>query len=72
MAGDPSRRKSRNRFISLLLLIPVVVPAVTPLFNFDSPRLGGIPAFYWIQTAFVVLGSVVTIVVYRATTAAEG
>src|SRR4051812_34841033 len=29
-----------------LLLIPIVVPLVTPLYNHDSPRFAGFPAFY--------------------------
>jgi Protein of unknown function (DUF3311) len=50
-----------------LLLIPIVVPLLTPLYNFDSPRLWGFPAFYWLQFAFIVLGVVTTSIVYRMT-----
>ncbi|XVU28903.1 DUF3311 domain-containing protein [Actinoplanes sp. CA-054009] len=50
-----------------LLLLPVVVPLITPLYNFDKPWIGGIPAFYWLQFAFVVGGAVITIAVYRLT-----
>lgn len=65
-------RGRRPRWIGLLLPIPVVLPLVTPLFNFGSPRVAGFPAFYWVQMAFIILGSAVTIVVYRAVGAGEG
>ena len=35
-----------------LLLVPIVLPVLTPLFNHDSPRLWGFPMFYWLQFAF--------------------
>jgi hypothetical protein len=50
-----------------LLIIPIVVPLLTPLFNHDSPRLWGFPAFYWLQFAFILLGVATTSVVYRMT-----
>ena len=50
-----------------LLLIPIVVPLLTPLFNHDSPRLWGFPAFYWLQFAFILLGVATTSTVYRMT-----
>jgi Protein of unknown function (DUF3311) len=55
-----------------LLLIPIVVPLITPLYNFDSPRLWGFPAFYWIQFAFILLGVVSTSIVYKMTKRPEG
>jgi hypothetical protein len=55
-----------------LLLVPIVVPLLTPLYNFDSPRLWGFPAFYWLQFAFILLGVVTTSVVYRMTKRPEG
>ena len=50
-----------------LLVIPIVLPLVTPLFNHDSPRLWGFPAFYWLQFAFILVGVVTTSVVYQMT-----
>ena len=50
-----------------LLLVPVVVPLTTLLFNADGPRLAGFPLFYWLQLVFVALVVVVTTVVYRMT-----
>ncbi|KUL42348.1 DUF3311 domain-containing protein [Actinoplanes awajinensis] len=50
-----------------LLLVPIVVPLLTPLFNHDEPRLAGFPLFYWLQFAFILLGVVTTTLVYRMT-----
>ena len=50
-----------------LLLVPIVVPLLTPLYNFDSPRLFGFPAFYWIQFSFILLGVATTSAVYQMT-----
>lgn len=51
----------------LLLIIPIVVPLVPALYNFRDPALFGIPAFYWIQLAFVFLSAGVTGIVYFKT-----
>ena len=50
-----------------LLLIPIVVPLLVPLYNRDEPRLFDWPFFYWAQLSFVALGVITTVVVYRAT-----
>ncbi|HEX6469335.1 MAG TPA: DUF3311 domain-containing protein [Streptosporangiaceae bacterium] len=50
-----------------LLLIPVVVPLLTFLYNRTEPRLAGIPFFYWLQLAFIVVGVVCTAIVYQMT-----
>ena len=50
-----------------LLLIPIVLPLLTPLYNFDSPRLFGFPAFYWIQFSFIAVGVATTSIVYQLT-----
>lgn len=51
----------------LLLVVPVVLPLVTSIYNHVNPRLFGIPAFYWIQLAFVPLSAVCTGIVYLKT-----
>ncbi|XVV14375.1 DUF3311 domain-containing protein [Actinoplanes sp. CA-131856] len=50
-----------------LLLIPIVVPVLTFLYNHDEPRLFGFPAFYWIQFLFILLGVGTTTIVYQMT-----
>jgi hypothetical protein len=50
-----------------LLVIPIVVPLLTPLYNDDSPRLFGFPLFYWLQFAFILVGVATTSAVYVMT-----
>lgn len=64
-SGDAPRRRSDYSPWNWLLLIPVVLPLLTFLFNSDSPRLFGFPLFYWLQMAFIVLGVAATTVVYQ-------
>ncbi|GAA1574970.1 hypothetical protein GCM10009678_67080 [Actinomadura kijaniata] len=65
--SPPETRRSDRSPWNWLLVIPVVVPLLTFLFNSDGPRIAGFPAFYWIQFAFIPLGVLCTVVVYRAT-----
>lgn len=53
-----------------LLVIPIAIPVLTPLFNFDEPRFLGFPAFYWLQFSFILIGVATTSIVYRMTTPA--
>ncbi|MFI5491845.1 DUF3311 domain-containing protein [Actinoplanes sp. NPDC051859] len=50
-----------------LLIVPIIVPLLTPLYNSDEPRLFGFPAFYWLQFAFILLGVAATSTVYLMT-----
>ncbi|MEO3830273.1 DUF3311 domain-containing protein [Actinomadura sp. B10D3] len=64
--ADPTARSDRSSW-NWLLVVPVVVPLLTLLFNSDGPSLAGFPAFYWIQFAFIPLGVACTVVVYLMT-----
>ena len=64
--GVAPRRSDRSPW-NWLLLIPIVVPLIVPLYNKIQPTLGGWPLFYWLQLAFVALGVAVTALVYRMT-----
>ena len=50
-----------------LLLLPIAIPLIPPLFNAVDPRLFGIPLFYWLQLAFIIIGVTTTTIVYRMT-----
>jgi hypothetical protein len=50
-----------------LLVVPIVVPLLTFLYNGEEPRLFGFPRYYWMQIAFIALGVICTAVVYRMT-----
>jgi hypothetical protein len=62
----PSRRRDRSP-LYWLLLVPVVVPLLVPLFNANDPKLFGFPRFYWLQLAFIVVGVGTTSLVYQLT-----
>jgi type VI protein secretion system component VasK len=64
--GGAPRRSDRSPW-NWLLLIPIVVPLLVPLYNRTDPKLGSWPLFYWLQLAFVALGVVTTAIVYRMT-----
>jgi hypothetical protein len=51
---------------NLLLLVPIFM-VFTPMFNFDSPRLFGMPFYYWFQFAWVPVGVICVGVVYFKT-----
>jgi hypothetical protein len=51
----------------LLLIVPIVLPLVTGIYNHVEPKLFGMPAFYWVQLAFVPLSAVCTGIVYVKT-----
>jgi hypothetical protein len=61
-----ARPRDRSRWY-WLLVIAVVVPLLTPLYNRVHPRLFGVPFFYWCQMAFIGMGVAVTAIVYQAT-----
>ncbi len=50
-----------------MLLPAVVIPLVPVLFNHEEPRLFGVPLFYWLQLAFLVISVSATLIVYRVT-----
>jgi hypothetical protein len=65
-AGVAPRRSDRSPW-NWLLLVPIVVPLLVPLYNAIDPTLGSWPRFYWLQLAFVALGVLTTSIVYRMT-----
>ena len=62
----PAVRSDRSPW-NWLLLFPIVLPLLTPLYNHLTPRLFGFPAFYWLQFLFILVGVSTTIFVYRMT-----
>ena len=66
MATPQPGRGDRSAW-NWLLLIPIVIPLLTFLFNHEDPKLFGFPLFYWLQLAFIFLGVLTTTLVYRRT-----
>ena len=64
--AETPRRSDRSPW-NWLLLVPIVVPLLVPLYNSVEPTIFGWPRFYWLQLAFVVLGVATTALVYRMT-----
>ena len=65
-----SRTRTRLADASIwhwLLLVPVVVPLLTPLYNRIEPTFLGFPFFYWFQLGLAALSSVVIALVFALT-----
>ena len=54
-SSPPVQRARRFNPWYLLLLVPLVM-LVTPWFNRATPKIAGLPFFYWFQFAFVPVG----------------
>jgi hypothetical protein len=50
-----------------LLLIPFVALLYPPLYAHLTPRIFGIPFFYWYQVVWLVITAAITTLVYRRT-----
>ena len=50
-----------------LLLIPIVLPLLTFLYNHETPELFGIPFFYWFQMLLAPLAVLATVSVFYLT-----
>jgi hypothetical protein len=66
MNGEP-KPNHRNRFVLLLLLVPLIAVLVPEIYNFTNPSIGGMPFFYWWQLLWIAGVAVCIGIVYRAT-----
>ncbi|MFD2417930.1 DUF3311 domain-containing protein [Amycolatopsis pigmentata] len=68
MSGKVAGRTGGTRLSAwnLVLLLPLLM-LVTPWFNFDKPRVLGMPFFYWYQFLFVLVGVASVALVYVTT-----
>ena len=62
-----SQRRGGWSWWYLLLLVPFVAVLWPPFYNSATPALGGIPFFYWYQLLWIILGALLTAVVYWTT-----
>jgi hypothetical protein len=65
-SSEPARNPDRSPW-NWLLIVPVVVPLLTALYNSKEPKLFGFPLFYWLQLGFILLGVGTTTLVYQMT-----
>jgi hypothetical protein len=63
--ASPARRSEHRRSDyspwNYLLLIPIVLPLLTFLYNHETPKLFGIPFFYWFQMLLAPLAVLATV-----------
>jgi Protein of unknown function (DUF3311) len=64
MPASPPERRPRFHPLRFLLLVPFVAMLWVSSYNSLTPTLGGIPFYYWYQLLWVVIGAVLTLVVY--------
>jgi hypothetical protein len=69
-AAPPPKRDVNKRWYWLLVL-PLAATLIPPIYNFDRPRLIGIPFFYWYEMAMIIVSVGCTLLVYRATSGEE-
>ena len=67
--GDGGGRATptRRRGLNWLMLVPVLMLLVVPLYNRDTPRLFGLPFFYWYQLACVFVMIITVTFIYLMT-----
>ncbi|APH57880.1 Hypothetical protein GbCGDNIH6_2052 [Granulibacter bethesdensis] len=72
-ALTPSSKPVRHRArpVRLLFLLPFVAILAVPFYNRIEPSLGGVPFFYWYQTAWVFITAILAAIVYRAERVAD-
>jgi hypothetical protein len=67
--NQQSGRRSGLSWWYLLLALQFVASLWVPLYNRADPTWIGIPFFYWYQMLWVIIGAVLTAIVYFATDA---
>jgi hypothetical protein len=64
---EPSVSARAARRWYWLLLLPFFALLYPPLYSHLTPRVFGIPFFYWYQAVWLVITAAITTVVYRRT-----
>ena len=62
-----SEQGARWSWWYLLLLVQIFAVIWPPFYNTVEPSWAGIPFFYWYQMGMVIVGAVLTAIVYFAT-----
>ncbi len=58
--------------VAILLIIPMFVFAVTPLYNFSKPELFGLTFYYWFQTIWLPVSAVFYVIAAMLLNKMEG
>jgi hypothetical protein len=67
--GTRTSPRHRRRWIYALLGAPFIGVLWVPFYNYDEPRAGSVPFFYWYQFAWIAISAVLTAIVYFVTAA---
>jgi hypothetical protein len=62
--SPPAPKRSDHNRWNYLLLIPIVLPLLTFVYNHETPKLLGIPFFYWFQMLLAPLAVLTTVSVF--------
>jgi len=60
--ADPG---ARRLLVAVLLVLPMLAAVAVPLYARETPRLAGVPFFYWYQFACMVLTALCLAVAMR-------
>lgn len=73
MATPPRRTRNRGIWwlVGLLLVIPIVLPLIVPIYAREEPELFGFPFYYWYQFLWVPLAASLTGLAYLLTSRQE-
>lgn len=63
--NSSSQNGNKKALAALLLLIPMAVFAITPIYNFKGPTLFGLSFFYWFETLWLVISAAMYLVAAR-------
>jgi len=64
---EQGNRRSRRRYWSWLLVVPLLLLVYPGLYACSAPELFGFPFFYWYQFAVVIVTALLTGAVYWLT-----
>jgi len=67
--NQTQQKRSRWSWWYLLFLVQFVAVLCPSFYNSTEPLWAGVPFFYWYQMLWVIIGAVITAVVYFATDA---
>ncbi|GAB6946004.1 hypothetical protein JCM16161A_01340 [Vulcanisaeta sp. JCM 16161] len=64
MTAEVSKRVAAWRKVvaGILFIIPWILYMLLPIYNTVQPELGGVPFFYWFQTLWLVISSILFII----------
>jgi hypothetical protein len=67
--ADQHGEKPKWSWWYLLFLVQLIAVVWPPFYNKIEPTWAGVPFFYWYQLLWVIIGAVLTAIVYFATDA---